>query len=270
MSTAVSQAVGGETRTGHVLGSSRAGLYLCFTDAVGAAAPRVVALLPASSVRLPIAVVSADPLPDGSLDGAVVGGGVLRVAAHVWHPLRWFDPRPRPLRAVSAPVLADVARLLLSLNESDVGLDPRRAWAAAEALARGDGELAGELLGAGPGLTPAGDDVVAGALAACALSGGGPSPVAVGRLLSRARDATTALSAALLSCAAAGQVVPQAADFLRALSCGGVQPALGRLRAVGSTSGTALAVGLTAALGVHPLDRSGQLGTLLVGAGGPT
>jgi hypothetical protein len=172
-------------------------------------------------------------------------------------------------------MLADVARLLHSLNESDVGLDRRRAWAAAEALALGDCEPAFELLGAGPGLTPAGDDVVAGALAACALSGGGLSPVVVGRLLSRAREATTTLSAALLSCAAAGQVVPQAAGFLRALNGGGgVQPALGRLRAVGSTSGTALAVGLTAALCARPLDRLDRLGRPgrleLVRSGRPT
>jgi hypothetical protein len=273
MSTAVSRAVGGEPCTGHVLGSSRAGLYLAFTDEPDA--PSVVALLPASSIRLPIAVVSADPLPDGSLDDAVVGGGVLRVGAHAWHPLRWFDPRPRNLQAVRPRMLADVARLLHRLNESDVGLDRRRAWAAAEALALGDCEPAFELLGAGPGLTPAGDDVVAGALAACALSGGELSPDVVGRLLSRAREATTTLSAALLSCAAAGQVVPQAAGFLRALSGGGgVQPALGRLRAVGSTSGTALAVGLTAALCARPLDRLDRLGRPgrleLVRSGRPT
>jgi hypothetical protein len=265
MSTAVMQAVDGKAQNGHALGSSRAGHYLRFMDVAGA--PSVMALLPASSVRLPIAVVSADPLPDSSLDDdIVVGGGVLRVGAHVWHPLRWFDPRPRILRTVRPLVLADVARLLQTLNESDLGLDPRRAWAAAEALALGDCEPANELLGAGPGLTPAGDDVVAGALAACALSGGGPSPDVVRRLLSRARQATTALSAALLWCAAVGQVVPQAAGFLRALSGdAGVQPALGRLRAVGSTSGTALALGLTAALGVHESDR-----LEFVRSGGPT
>ncbi len=269
MSTAVSQAVGGETRTGRVLGSSQAGLYLSFSGVPGG--PGVVALLPASSVRLPIAVVSADRLPDCPDGTVLVGDGVLRVGAHVWHPLRWFDPRPRPLRAVSPPVLAQVARLLQGLNESDVGVDPRRAWAAAEALALGDGEPACALLGAGPGLTPAGDDVVAGALAACALSGGEPSSEVVSRLLNRAGEATTALSAALLSCAVAGQVVPQAESFLRALSAGGVQPALARLRAVGSTSGTALALGLTAALGARPLEPPARPRRLeLVRSGGLT
>ncbi len=261
MSTVVSQAVRGRARIGHVLGSSRAGLYLRFTEEAGD--PIVVALLPASSVRLPIAVVSADPLPDGNLDDVVVGAGVLRVGDHLWHPLRWFDPRPRALRAVRPSVLAGAAGLLLGLDESHLGLDPRHAWAAAEALALGDCGPACELLGAGPGLTPAGDDVVAGALAACALSGGGPSPDALGQLLSRARQATTTLSAALLSCAAAGQIVPEATAFLRALSGdAAVQPALARLRAVGSTSGTALAVGLTAALGAHQPE--------LVRSGGPT
>ena len=49
------------------------------------------------------------------------------------------------------------------------GVDVERATAAVAALAEGDALRARALLGAGPGLTPAGDDVLAGALAALAL-----------------------------------------------------------------------------------------------------
>ena len=120
---------------------------------------------------------------------------------------------------------------------------------AAAALAAGDPEPCRDLLGAGPGLTPAGDDVVAGAMAACALLGCRAALLELDMLIARARLATTALSAALLSCAARGEVVPEAAELLRVLGSGAaVAPALTRLRAVGSTSGTALAIGMVAAL----------------------
>jgi hypothetical protein len=258
-STALFTVLHGERLTGRVLGVSAAGLYLHFEhppfeDTV--AAPTVVALLPTSSVRLPLAMVSAGPLPMmDPRDPVQVGNGELRVGPHAWQTTRWFEPRPPGCRAVLPALLAQAARLLQGLGDSEVGLDLTGGWAAAAALGVGDAAPSCALLGAGPGLTPAGDDVVAGALAACALSGTRPPPQAVALLLARARIATTALSAALLSCAAAGQVVPQAGAFLRSLTgTVPVTPALDQLRAVGSTSGTALAVGLVAALGASRFD----------------
>ena len=242
-----------------MLGSSRAGLYLHFENVVDA--PHVVALLPTSSVRLPLAMVSAAPLPTVGPGTAVeIGDGWLRVGADGWHTLRWFQPRPPDCGAPRPALLEAAGRMLADLTDAHVGLSSSQAWAAAAALAAGDPEPCCAILGAGPGLTPAGDDVAAGALAGCVLSGTSPSPAAVAMLLSRARVATTALSAALLACAAAGQVVPQAAGFLRALT-GAVPlaPALGQLRAVGSTSGTALAVGLVAALGATRVEHPAVL-----------
>ncbi len=238
---------------GRLLGSSPKGLYLCFEHTGEASeSPSVIAVLPTSSVRLPLAMVTADRLPNVSPDDAiVVGDGELRVGAQVWRTLRWFDPRPSSYRQPQPSALAEAAESLWNLDDSEVGLPALRAWDAATALAAGDPEPCRGLLGAGPGLTPAGDDVVAGALAACALSGAGPHQPELDMLVARARIATTALSAALLACAARGQVVPEAAELLRALgSTAAIAPALSHLRAIGSTSGTALAIGIVAALTV--------------------
>jgi hypothetical protein len=262
-STVLLPVVTGAPVSGRLLGSSPKGLYLCFDSIDRPDGPAVIALLPTSSVRLPIAMVTSEPLPVvRPQDAIVVGDGALRVGAHVWRTLRWFDPHASGFRQPRPSALAEAAETLWNLDDSEVGLPVVAAWAAATALAAGDPEACRNLLGAGPGLTPAGDDVVAGAMAACALSGEGPHQHELEMLVARARIATTALSAALLSCAARGEVVPEAAELLRVLGSGcAVVPALKRLRAVGSTSGTALAIGLVAALAAatSPLDRRGAL-----------
>jgi Protein of unknown function (DUF2877) len=253
-STAIAPLLQGPRRAGHLLGASPAAIYAVFDDLDGT--PGVVGLLPSSSVRLPVGLVVVEPLPVPPADAPVaVGDGALSVGDEVWVPTRWFDPRPPSLGRVVTSRLAVAARVLWALSAAEVGVDIARARAAVAALAAGDAQPACALLGGGPGLTPAGDDVIAGALAAHALLAGESASVAVPEVLKRARQATTSLSAALLACAAAGQVVPEAADFLAALGGDGevggedeVKSALARLRCIGSTSGTALAVGIVAAL----------------------
>ncbi len=118
----------------------------------------------------------------------------------------------------------------------------------AAALASGDARGAvGPLLGRGAGLTPAGDDLVAGALAALrAVAPDSPPADALGAAVrALAQDRTTRLSSALLAAADEGAVIPEAAAVLRALSgVGDLDAALGRLAAVGHTSGSYLAAGL--------------------------
>jgi len=103
-----------------------------------------------------------------------------------------------------------------------------------------------ELIGLGPGLTPEGDDVVAGVAAVVAS---GPWPEALreawlGALLGAdLRRRTTALSATLLELAAAGM----GPEPLQAL-VGGRMAALDRLLRVGHTSGRAYALGAGFAL----------------------
>jgi hypothetical protein len=236
----------GPRRTGRLLGASRAAIYLRFDIE----APGVVALLPPSSVRLPLGVVVSGTLPAITAHHAVaIGEGSLSLGDDAWVPGGWFDPRPRTLTAADPIRVAAAASVLSELSAADVGVDADRARAAVMSLMAGEAQPACGLLGDGPGLTPAGDDVVAGALAACALLRPETRLGGVPEILAGARRATTSLSAALLSCAAAGQVVPEAAEFLAAL-CGegDVAIALAALRSVGSTSGTALAVGIVAAL----------------------
>lgn len=107
------------------------------------------------------------------------------------------------------------------------------------------------LVGAGPGLTPSGDDVLAGALVT-AHATGDPRLADWCRETRRALRTrrTTAVSRALLTHAMDGYAVPQLAAFLTTLCSGDdVTGPLARLRAVGHTSGQALADGV-----VHTLS----------------
>ncbi len=252
VSTALGGIVAGPVRSGEVLASTRFALYLSLDGGLEENAdPSVVAVVGPGAVRLPIAA-SVLSLPTPAVGApAQVGHGVIAVGPHSWRPVRWWDPTPRldpdALRANGWRLSAVVG----SEPAAAYGIDVERARVAVTALGTGDATPALGLLGAGPGLTPAGDDVVAGALAALALMDRLPVAAAAA-ITSAARSRTTSLSAALLAAAARGQVVPEAARVLRALARGDdfdtVAPAAQRLFAVGATSGHDLALGLSAAL----------------------
>jgi hypothetical protein len=114
----------------------------------------------------------------------------------------------------------------------------------------GRGEVRGgivpaELVGRGPGLTPSGDDVLAGALVAAHAT----SDPRLGRWRVETREAlrvrrTTAVSRGLLHHALDGYATPELADFLVEACSGGPGPATARLLAVGHGSGAALAAGV--------------------------
>ena len=98
------------------------------------------------------------------------------------------------------------------------------------------------LVGRGPGLTPLGDDVLAGWFTARAALGRPDHDLAAavhGRL-----DATTLLSATLLDCAIRGEALPQLADWLATPTAS----AADALLAVGATSGAGLLAGARLAL----------------------
>jgi hypothetical protein len=98
------------------------------------------------------------------------------------------------------------------------------------------------LLGRGPGLTPAGDDVLAGFLLGSMAFGldAGRVRAAVAAM---APARTTALSAALLWHADRGECVDEVAVVVASPS----GPAVDRLLRIGHTSGAALATGLATA-----------------------
>jgi hypothetical protein len=144
------------------------------------------------------------------------------------------NPPPRPEDRAGPGV---DARLLANLAES-AGDDHASAAVAAD------------LLGRGPGLTPAGDDVLAGFLVGAAAFGveGGALRQAIA-VLAAAR--TTALSAALLWHAARGECIAELAGLAAVLTNDRgpehAERAVSRLVSVGRSSGAAMALGLVIA-----------------------
>jgi hypothetical protein len=189
---------------------------------------------------------------------ARIGNGVLDIGDQRWRPARWWDPRPR----LDTRALRTSGRRLLDVvaeqDPTTFGVPMRAAVAAAQGLAGRSPQAAISLLGRGPGFTPAGDDIVAGALAALSLSHT-LDPVTRNTVLDAAADRTTALSAALLHCAAAGETVPAAGRLLTATVAAtdaDLATRAAELYAVGATSGLALALGMAAALAaVGPVNR---------------
>jgi hypothetical protein len=110
-----------------------------------------------------------------------------------------------------------------------------------------------ELVGAGAGLTPSGDDALCAVLLVLRGVGADGAHTLVRDAISAAAHRTTSLSASLLHAAAEGYAVPAVTDLVRAVLCddpaaGG--PALAAVLAIGHTSGRDLVAGIAGALHV--------------------
>jgi uncharacterized protein DUF2877 len=156
-------------------------------------------------------------------------------------------PPPALVRA-AAPLLCTVLEEAAA-GSSLLGMGGR-ARDGLERLRAGDLEGAAALLGGlGPGLTPAGDDVLAGGMFALrAASGPAAEP-----MLARAADAvpTGRISLAFLAWAARGQALAPVHDLVAAAVLGEPERAAVHARALagtGVTSGADFALGLRAAL----------------------
>ncbi|MEJ2863924.1 oxamate carbamoyltransferase subunit AllH family protein [Actinomycetospora flava] len=113
-------------------------------------------------------------------------------------------------------------------------------------------DLAATVGGRGPGLTPAGDDVLAGAVLVAWAAGADEARLVA--LTGAVR--TTEVSRAFLAWAARGQSVAPAHDWLHAVAAGdraGAGRALARLHRLGADSGRHLGAGM--ALGFAQLPR---------------
>jgi hypothetical protein len=216
-----------------------------YTDAGG----EVLAVVTAGGVRLPCAVMLAagGRLPAArSWSGLAVGRGAVYLDGRQLVVVRrWFDPRVR-LAGVDVRAVARLADVVWSRGSVDALLPHDALDRLATGLASGDAAGAvSPLLGRGTGLTPAGDDLVAGALASLRALGSPAADQFGAAVRALARAATTRLSAALLEAADVGALVPEAAGVLRAMAGGGdVETAADRLVALGHTSGWHLAAGL--------------------------
>lgn len=181
---------------------------------------------------------------------ALIGNGRIMIDGLSVTVSRWWDPRP-VLPAFEASELAERIRGL-PWELPDIDTTGLRDSLAAQS-AGGILHTARSLLGKGLGVTPEGDDVLIGALAATrllaeaakrervvALIAGVSMPIAD---LAAAR--TNPISAALIRMALRGQIVEPAGDLLQALTGrGDVAASHLSLIRLGHTSGPALAVGI--------------------------
>ena len=243
-STAIAGVLAAAPRPARVLGASPTAVYLAVEG--GEEGPDVVAVVAARAVHLPVALaVPGQAPPVGDPARVRVGGGGIDLGGRSLAPARWVDPRPRITGRPLAGLLDEMTELL-AVSAETAGVVAHPAAAVADGLFAGDPAPALAQLGQGPGLTPSGDDVVAGAAAALAVLGV-LDAVAAAAVVAAARGATTVLSAALLRCAARGEMVPQAAALLQALCGDGpLAAAHDGLLGVGHTTGAALALGLCA------------------------
>lgn len=242
-----------------VVASGRLAAYLTHPARGG---DRVVAVVtrratcPASGLVVPDHRAPDDLLPVGAR--VRLGGGTLRAPSHRLVVGRWFLPSAAPRRGTPDPDALTRAWTALAGRRvpAEVALARRDGARAAEELLRGDdsraaGLLVG-LLGRGPGLTPTGDDVVAGVLLASR------AVLEVDRLerlartvLAGARLATTVVSRGMLADAAAGWCPDVVARALRGLLTprrAGGDAAVADLLRVGHTSGGDLLGGAAALL----------------------
>jgi hypothetical protein len=255
-SVLVHDLLSGPVRPATVIATAPAATYL---DVDG----HVLALVAPGGVRLPCAAVLASGAPPPAGPGArvVVGAGAVQVGGSpAVSVTRWFDPRVR-LSRIDAGAAHRLHALVMERPRPDPLLPAGVAARLGHDIAAGRPDRSVDaLLGRGGGLTPAGDDLLAGALAALRALGS-PAAAGLGRAVrALAPGRTPRLSAALLSAADTGAMIPEAAAVLRGLASPGqhrrLDVAVMGLVAVGHTSGWHLAAGLAA--GAAHVARDGH------------
>jgi len=226
----------------------------------------VVAILTSDASRLPLGAILHRPASHRPLISsrgplkAFLGEGRITVGPLTVRASGWWDPRPRlpsnapallpegmrelrsavserlhsPIRDVPPELCSQLGALRAALRRNDVTAALRAAQ---------------RMIGLGPGLTPAGDDLLCGLLAGLSLLGHSQATRIGAGILALAPGRTTDLSLALLRHATLGQVNSELGTAIQALAVTGrLHGALSRLFAVGHTSGIALGMGLSAAV----------------------
>ena len=239
---------------------------------------RVVSLLTVQAAGVPCGVRVAGAIALPQFDRgtpALVGDGRVVLDGIDIRVVRWWNSRVPVIR----PVPGGLAALRAAAGQADRGVDDRPVEALREALEE-DRSSAGRrtnstlgvaidgLVGLGRGLTPGGDDVVAGLLSA--LHSLGHRDI-VDRIRSRLQgltDRTTTLSADLLRLAVDGHACSEALVALRSLGSPDTRrtaAAVGRLLSIGHTSGadlaTGMAVGFEFAMTPHGRDALARSGS---------
>jgi hypothetical protein len=224
-------------------------------------AGRCVGVLAAGAARVPCGLRTTlnHLLPILSTNGvltAYLGGGTLHVGSRslpIGRTEGSYVPRLRP----------EVVRSTEASPDTVEATPPATvAGLAAVLLPHGrlDADAVPLLVGRGEGLTPLGDDLLAGWLVT-RIAAGAPDP-AVADAVRRLRGRTTALSATLLDCALRGEALPELRAWLTALGTPAEPVATQALEAVGATSGTGLLTGAALALRsleTHHIDHPGRV-----------
>ncbi|MFI6454364.1 DUF2877 domain-containing protein [Streptosporangium amethystogenes] len=257
-STTLRRVLEAPRRPARVLAAFPAGVYLEIRTELE---PQVIAVVTGQATRLPNAMVVTDPMPQVAVgDEACVGDGSIDIGRLSLRAHRWWNPAP-PLGTVKVTELVRSLPAMAGLCERSSRRSGLEGNGAAGLLAQGcaEGSLlksvvaAEQLVGLGPGLTPSGDDVLAGLLVALRHFGGATGAdraVWLADWLAAAvtfdvRGRTTPISAALLHCAARGEASGEVLAVLRGLAGRqSLEPALHRLLQLGHTSGADLAWGL--------------------------
>jgi hypothetical protein len=190
----------------------------------------IVAVLSAPAGRVPNGIhldepvdFTAQPIEVGR--DAVVRDGLIVLSGDAMLDLRWAPPWSLQVEPIPP---APMARLADNREHARVRMprDPvltARARELTRALAAGEPETIGRtvdgLVGLGPGLTPAGDDLLLG-LACLLQSADHPTAAPLGAAIAAGADRTTPLSATLLRLAAAGHHAELTARLCAALLAG--------------------------------------------------
>lgn len=199
--------VAGPARKTTVLHADQDAIHLDFEGTA-------LSVLGARALKLPYGVLTLLPdLPAVSeAENGVVENGVLSIG-----PLQVLVTN---IVDTTVPVLSeettawghDHLRRLVEHRVSDVW--PELPAAGLEGLSQADPATAVELLGSGPGLTPLGDETVAGFLATAVAIRHPRLPEVRGEVALNASDRTSVLGTTLLMCAARGEAIPQFRSFM--------------------------------------------------------
>ncbi|MFC6148118.1 MULTISPECIES: DUF2877 domain-containing protein [Mumia] len=223
----------GPRRTAEIVHRSRHAVYVRDAE-------RCLAVVARDAVAVPCGLLTTWPDLDG-VRTVVLGEGQCVVDGRALRVTRYVEAcvavRPDGLTD-------DLPRTALL---SAVATNLPGGTTAYDRLGGDDPRAVDALLGRGPGLTPLGDDVLAGWLVTRYAAGARGGQVA-DRVLAVASTRTTTVSATLLAHAVRGEAVPELRALVDGLGDAGTDERLSDLLRVGHTSGAGLALGVALAV----------------------
>ena len=237
-----------------------AGADAVYLDLEGAC----LAVLAARAVQVPCGVRTLLPRLPGATAGLVAGAEATVHDGSVTVP--GCEVLVTNIVDTTVPVLAadDAAwgaeELAILVKDRLAPVEAILPDGALELLAAGDPAAARALLGAGPGLTPVGDDVLAGWLATAVACRHPAMPELRSAVAITAPERTSVLSSTLLACAARGEGVPQFRSLLTGVATRNLDvldQSLDLMLRIGDTSGAGLVLGSLTALTSPPTPPGG-------------